>query len=63
MSKTETDHDGARLLADLGFEKLAAQFADEAARALAAAQAMAGRLPKTQEPALEPSNIYVPVER
>lgn len=47
-------------LAALGYQKLAALSPEAAARALAAAQSMAARLPATLEPAQEPAMVYVP---
>lgn len=55
------DDDGARRLGELGFDKLAENYADEAARALAAAKSIIERLPEAQDPALEPATIYVPI--
>lgn len=47
-----------RLIA-LGYEKLAALSPEAAARALAAAQTMAARLPQTLDPAREPATVYL----
>lgn len=47
-----------RLIA-LGYEKLAALSPEAAERALAAAQTMAARLPKSLEPAREPATVYL----
>ena len=61
MSENADHSDAEQWLEAHGFKKLAAQFADEAVRAKAAAEAMTGRMPDNQDPALEPATVYLPI--
>jgi len=53
--------EATKILQERGFELLAATFAEEAERALAAARTMAGRRPVEVDPAVEPAHVYRPI--